>query len=101
MPLTFLLCGAYNAHMETVLLLVLFMMNSDDASREKMKSFLNFYRENRPLITALVQAQNGGEIPQNPQHIAQKPAEEADKNRPPQEVGDQSVLEEYLKRFSV
>ena len=86
--------------METMLLLVLFMMNSDETSREKMKNFLNFYRENRPLITAIMQAQSG-EIPENPQHIAQNTAEEAEKNRPPQEVGDPSVLEEYLRRFSV
>lgn len=88
--------------METMLLLVVLMMNADSGSRESLKNFLRFYRENRELIAAL----SG----QNPQDIVEKSEEAPTKNRPqkesvekkaePQEeVGDPKILEEYLKRF--
>lgn len=87
--------------METMLLLVLLMMNSDENSKETLQSLLRFYRENKDVIAALLNAQKGGEMRENSEDIAQDPPEEAEKSRPREEVGDTRIIEEYLKRFSV
>ncbi len=76
--------------METMLLLFLLMMNGDERTGESLKSFLKFYRENRDLISAL--SASPKEEPSPPEQT---------ENRPREEVGDLSVIEEYLKKFSV
>ncbi len=41
--------------MEIALLLVFLTLFDDDAAREKLRSFLGFYRENRELFAALAE----------------------------------------------
>lgn len=87
--------------METVLILVLLMMNYDERTRESLKNFLNFYRENRELIAAIAGRpapspnSDSAEVTQGTEHKA-----EQKESRPEREVGNQAILEEYLKRFT-
>ncbi len=85
----FIQCG-----MESYLLLfVLFFISEDPTLKERLSSFLAFYRENRDLIAAFTQ--NGGTMPES------KPSEQAEKeeSRPQKEVGPRTILEEYLARL--
>ncbi len=86
--------------METMLLLVLLMMNSDEQSRDTIQSLLRFYRENKDLIATLLNTQKKDGITEPPGDTAQPP-EEPKENRPREEAGNTYVIEEYLKRFSV
>ncbi len=96
MPVTRPLCAAYNGRMETMLLLVLLMMNADEQTQETLKSFLRFYRENRELIQTFAQ----GDMKAAPAHFDDRPAEEQRESRPRSEAGNAAILEEYLKRFT-
>ena len=84
--------------METMLLLLLLMMNSDETPKETLKNFLSFYRENREALSALMNVQKSEDIAEKTPE--QAPAAQTE-SRPREEVGDTSVIEEYLKRFSV
>lgn len=105
MPVTPLLTAAYDKGMEAILL-VFILMNADDRTKDSLKRFLAFYRENRALIAALAgkdavqtaeetdaQGGDGG------RRAAASEAEE--KNRPREEVGDAAILSEFLNRLSV
>ncbi len=84
--------------METVILLFLLMM-SDERSKETLKNFLNFYRENKDLIATVANVRPS-ENAEKTADIAQNASEEKE-NRPREEVGSNAILEEYLRRFSV
>ena len=95
MPVTRPLTAAYNKSME-VILLVLFLMNADDRTKESLKNFLDFYRENRTLIAATVETVETVGTAAEP---VQATSEE-EKSRPHSEVGDKKILEEYLRRLA-
>ncbi len=96
MPVTRFLTAAYNAHMEATILLVLLMMGSDDSMKQSLRELLAFYRENRELLRALVQ---GGEANSAPKQDA--PQASGEQKSRPEEVGDRTVIEEYLRKLSV
>lgn len=98
MPVTRRLTAAYNKSME-VILLVLFLMNADDRTKESLKNFLDFYRENRTLIAALAGTAGTAEAAGTPAEPEANPSE-AQENRPHSEVGDKTILEEYLRRLA-
>lgn len=100
MPVTRDLTAAYNGNME-VILLVLFLMNADDRTKESLKNFLDFYRENRTLIATLAGAAGTAGTPAaEPEQAKPSEAAEEEKNRPRSEVGDKNILEEYLRRLA-
>lgn len=81
--------------MENLLVLVLLFSMQDPAFREKLSSFLSFYRENRDVLTSIAKnvAPMSADTPSKPDGAATE-------NRPREEVGDLKVLEEYLRRIS-
>lgn len=81
-----------------MLLLVLLMMNADESSKESLQSLLRFYRDNKDLLVSLLNAQRDGAAPDPVETNAAPSAQKED--RPREEVGQTSVIEEYLKRFS-
>ena len=87
-----------------MLLLVVLMMNADSGTRESLKNFLRFYKENRELLMAL-SGKNLQDIVDFSQNSANenRPREEPVETvtEPKEEVGDPKILEEYLRRFSV
>ena len=101
MPVTRPLTAAYNKSME-VILLVLFLMNADDRTKESLKNFLDFYRENRTLIAALAGTAGTVETVETVGTAAEpvQATSEEEKSRPHSEVGDKKILEEYLRRLA-
>ncbi len=103
MPVTRRLTAAYNKSME-VILLVLFLMNADDRTKESLKNFLDFYRENRTLIATLAGTAGIAEVAGTAGTPAAEPvqatASAEEKDRPRSEVGDKTILEEYLRRLA-
>lgn len=87
MPFTLFLTAAYNGGMDIVALLLLAMLNGNEEMKASLRSFLSFYRENRELVAALAGVSLGGSVP-----------EEQKKDRPHEETGEKSILEEYLRR---
>lgn len=86
-----------------VILLVLFLMNADDRTKESLKNFLDFYRENRTLIATLAGAAGtagAAEAAGTAAEPEQAKPSEAQENRPRSEVGDKTILEEYLRRLA-
>lgn len=79
--------------MEPVLLLILFLASSDPAAKERLLSFLSFYRENRALLAAVMQKETPVSEKDHSESAPQT------KSRPLSEAGDLSILEEYLKRL--
>ncbi len=78
-------------------ILLLFLLSTIDKNpdlKEKLHSFLVFYKENRDLFAMLAGAQKGAPEPEKTPDTEQK------ENRPSQSEKDGSVriLEEYLKR---
>ena len=99
MTLTHFLTAAYHVDMEMLVLLILLMtLDKNSDLNQKLRSALNFYRENRELITMLagtVNAKAGAE-PASAEKSAHK------ESRPSEEkVDSMKILEEYLKRSAV
>lgn len=81
--------------METfVLLFLLTYAGGDEETRGRLRSLLDFYRENRELITALTQ--NQAPMSETAPHVPPKEECDPQKNRPPEGVGDMDVLLRYL-----
>lgn len=85
--------------METlILLLFLALSDKNDGMKESLNRFLCFYKENRELIqtvTNLFSVQKGeAQASQN----APAPDCGHEESRPREEVGNMSILEEYLRR---
>lgn len=86
--------------METLLLAVLLMMNADEGSRETLKNFLGFYKENKELI-AMLAGQKAETAESDGAQEKNETPEAQTESRPREESGSPAILEEYLKRFSV
>ena len=84
----------------------LLSQSGDGDFKRSLRSFLDFYRENRELLTALREAfrtdfpatlvQNNDEKPDAPRI---EPSPQDEKNRPQSGIGD--VLENYLRRAAL
>ena len=77
--------------METMLLLILLMMDRDGNAKETLRDLLRVYRENRELLAALSDVKGPA---------AKAPTSEEQEKSRPEAAGNAAVLEEYLKRFS-
>lgn len=78
--------------MENFIVLLLLFAMSDPTFKERLTAFLAFYKENRELLAALTE---------NKAPMSATPPEKSEKeSRPKSEVGDLTVLEEYLRRLS-
>ncbi len=91
---TRLLPSAYHESMDTaILLFLLAMIGGNEEMKRSLRSFLDFYRENRDLVAALSGKPEQGKPEQGK-------SERAKKDRPRGEVGATDVLEAYLNRCS-
>ena len=97
---------AYNFGMELILLVFLLSQSGDGDFKRSMRSFLDFYRENRELLTMLSGTIRGDFSAPSAQNHDEKPASariesapQNEKNRPQSGIGD--VLENYLKRAAL
>ena len=73
-------------------------MTTDEQSKETLRNFLAFYRENRELIAAVT----GGKLRQVPQNTNENAdMGEKKESRPREEAGNADILEEYLKCLAV
>lgn len=87
--------------METlVLLCLLAYANGDDNFKQKLRSALDFYRENRELISMLIKNEapmSETEPPQSAPKSSETPKpSEAQESRPQSEAGNMDVLIKYL-----
>ena len=90
----FFVRSAYDDDMEPMYLFLIFALaSSDPETRERLRAFLAFYRENRDLLAAFMQ--NGAPMPAND---PPKPGRH-EESRPHDEVGKNGILEEYLSRL--
>lgn len=98
MTRTVFLTSAYDICME--ILVILFLLTSMDSGSEltqKLRSALQFYRENRELIAMFQSTMNRTPPPVSD---AEPPIEE--KSRPSEgKIDSLKILEEYLKRSAV
>ena len=97
---------AYNFGMELFLLVFLLSQNGDGDFKRSLRSFLDFYRENRELLTMLAGTIRGDLSATSAQNPDEKPASpcigsgaQDEKNRPQDGIGD--VLENYLRRAAL
>ena len=96
---------AYNCGMELILLVFLLSQNGDGDFRRTLRSFLEFYRENRELLSMLAGTLRGDfsapplQAPDKKPEPPREPRPQEEKNRPPEGIGD--VLESYLKRAAL
>ena len=97
---------AYNFGMELILLVFLLSQNGDGNLNRSLRSFLDFYRENRELLTVLRDTLRGDFAATTAQNHDEKPAPSPiepntpnEKNRPQDGIGD--VLENYLRRAAL
>ncbi len=89
---------AYDESMETLLLAFLLSeVNGNPALKEKLRSFLDFYRENRDMIALLMQ--NKDTMSKSETKKSENIAEQEKNFRPQSEVGNNDVLEQYLKNL--
>ncbi len=82
--------------METAILLLLLALSDKNSDmKESLNRFLCFYKENRELIRMLA-----GTLSQRDKETvsADTESEKQQENRPPEEVGNLNILEEYLRR---
>lgn len=87
--------------METVILLLLVALSDKNASmKDSLNQFLSFYKENRELIKMLADTFS---VP-SPAAARSEPAQgdgiKREESRPREEVGNPSILEEYLRRVN-
>ncbi len=75
---------------QMILILLLALMSKDGQMKDSLQSALAFYRENRELITRLA----GANAPK--EYSKQDKETEQEKSRP-QAVGNDKILEEFLK----
>ncbi len=77
---------------QMILIFLLALMSKDGKMKDTLQSALAFYRDNRELITMLAGAQNASKE-QEPQKT-EEPKQEQSR---PQSVGNDKILEKFLK----
>ena len=97
---------AYNFGMELIFLMFLLSQSGGGDLKQSLRTFLDFYRENRELLSVLREAFRGdfsatfGKNPdEKPDSPCIQPSPQNEKNRPQDGIGD--VLENYLKRAAL
>ncbi len=81
--------------METfALLFLLAYAGGDDEFKQKLRSALDFYRENRELIQAL--AENGATMSETKPSKSDERPSEAKENRPDEGAGGTDLLAKFL-----
>ena len=92
--------------METLILLFLLVaLEKDPALKDAFRNFLGFYKENRELISAVLQQNDASGAVAHTAAAAPEAAEVSSatqkESRPRTKVGSLSILEEYLKRCEI
>lgn len=99
MKRTVFLTSAYDNRMEIlVILLLLTFMDNNSELICKLRSALQFYRENRELIAMF---QNASAKPAPPPESGEKCGEEKESRPSEGKIDSMKILEEYLKRSAV
>lgn len=87
--------------METVILMLLVALSDKNESmKDSLNKFLCFYKENRELIKMLADTFSIPSSTPSQGATAQNERAEHKESRPREEVGDPSILEEYLRRVN-
>lgn len=80
-----------------IVLLVLTYAEKDEEFKKRLLGVLSFYRENRELLTALMQKREPSPAPAEPTASGGE-NERTTKNSPPEGGENLHVLEDFLKR---